>query len=488
MQRIIGVLKKLLLSPYKQWPAQQRQMFFNEIDLKSIRRARNFNLVFFIFNTITLIFFSIPFFLQSEGLTREYYWLTTSCDFILSCGTLATFLIATLTMPRSAEKVQTFHRGLIFANAFFIMGIGSVITSITQIQSGAITVYILSVLGVGAILYLRKTYLVFIYGIPFIAFVIGQTIFQSDMTVRMNNIVNGTLLMIIGAFISRMLFNNAVNDFAYRCQIEKQKLEIEEEKELLKRRNESIEKELELARRLQLKMIPTETPNSAIAAYYQPMDRVGGDFYDFIRFSNGDIGIFLSDVSGHGVPAAFVTSMIKSMLLQVAPVIDNPAELLHYLNEMLFNNTDGNFITVFYGIYSPENKHFVYSNAGHNPPYLIDRRSVMPLVLERSGIPIGILNNKEIAGLNKEYRNNSVSLENSDKLLLYTDGFTETVNLNKNEGDFETLMLDKTLLLLSNLTPQDFICKLIAELTKFHGSPDFEDDICLICMQLGKSA
>ncbi|MEI7652004.1 MAG: DUF1501 domain-containing protein, partial [Verrucomicrobiota bacterium] len=83
------------------------------------------------------------------------------------------------------------------------------------------------------------------------------------------------------------------------------------------------------------------------------MEEVGGDFYDFINFRDSEkIGIFISDVSGHGVPAAFITSMIKTTILQSGERKENPAELLTYINDLLHNQTGGNFITTFYGIFN----------------------------------------------------------------------------------------------------------------------------------------
>ncbi len=148
--------------------------------------------------------------------------------------------------------------------------------------------------------------------------------------------------------------------------------ELEIERNKLKTRNEIMENELALARRIQEQLIPVQQPADFIYSLYKPMDQVGGDFYDFIRFRDSElIGIFLSDVSGHGVPAAFITSMVKTIIMQAGESKGNPAELLLNINTILYNQTDGNFVTVFYGIYNPADNSLLYSNAGHNPPMII---------------------------------------------------------------------------------------------------------------------
>ena len=96
--------------------------------------------------------------------------------------------------------------------------------------------------------------------------------------------------------------------------------------------------ELELARKIQRQLIPQVVPDGrSISSHYLPMEMVGGDFFDYILFRDKNrLGIFLSDVSGHGVPAALITSMMKSFILQAGTRKDNPAEFLsEYLNEQL---------------------------------------------------------------------------------------------------------------------------------------------------------
>lgn len=266
--------------------------------------------------------------------------------------------------------------------------------------------------------------------------------------------------------------------------------ELAEEKNRLKLRNEKMENDLEMARKIQLALIPLQTPGPDIACYYKPMEKVGGDFYDFVHFADDHIvGIFISDVSGHGVPAAFITSMMKSLMLQIAPEIDNPAEFLQYLNTSLNARTDGNFITAFYGIFNRETREFVFSNAGHNPPILILSDSEDFLRIERNGIPLAVLDNDELRTISKGYFNQKIILPLGSKLLLYTDGLVETVNevdktLDPATPDFETKVIRKAIKELRGLDCGEFVEQMSVRLKEFHGNEDYEDDVCMICVDV----
>jgi multiple sugar transport system substrate-binding protein len=266
--------------------------------------------------------------------------------------------------------------------------------------------------------------------------------------------------------------------------------ELQSEKDQLKKRNAIMENELEMARKIQRQSIPSESPVPYIAFLYKPMDKVGGDFFDFIHFqSNNWIGIFISDVSGHGVAAAYITSMIKSNLLQNAPYISNPASILELLNGNLIHQSAGNFITAFYGIFKPDTREFLFSNAGHNPPYIINNQGIHPLEVRKQGIPLAVLDNEDLIGLNKKYTNQSAIIPSGSKLLLYTDGLTESVPVQQKENseesdlkDFESVKLSEVLADSTGLSPQELILFLNCALIDYRGLDDFEDDVCIICL------
>jgi phosphoserine phosphatase RsbU/P len=125
------------------------------------------------------------------------------------------------------------------------------------------------------------------------------------------------------------------------------------------RRLLSIETELETARQIQSSILPATVPeleNLRIAATYQPMNAVAGDFYQFVRSGNNHLGILMADVSGHGIPAALISSMIKVAMQSVAAHADDPAQVLSGLNRILWSEAHGQFASAAYVWIDPENR------------------------------------------------------------------------------------------------------------------------------------
>ena len=190
------------------------------------------------------------------------------------------------------------------------------------------------------------------------------------------------------------------------------------------RRLLSIETELETARQIQSSILPATIPeleNLRIAASYQPMTAVAGDFYEFVQTDNQHLGILVADVSGHGIPAALISSMIKVAMHSVAVHAEDPAQVLGGLNRILSSEAQGQFVSAAYVWIDTENRKALYSAAGH-PPLLCWRnaRGEMQRV-ESNGLLFGV-------EPNSAYPVCSVALERSDRFLLYTDGVTETEN------------------------------------------------------------
>lgn len=263
--------------------------------------------------------------------------------------------------------------------------------------------------------------------------------------------------------------------------------ELQNERNNLKLRNEIMETELSIARKIQRQLIPSGNPLPAIASYYRPLNSVGGDFFDFIYpESSNKIGIFISDVSGHGVPAAFITAMIKSIILQVAPRYQSPAGFLNYLNRILFSQTNDNFVTAFYGIYDPGSGEFVYANAGHHIPLLIDRNNGCKIKKEglsgfNRSVPLAVLSENELTEMQRNYSDKKVRLEQGSWLLFYTDALLETTGLDG--GEYGTERLHEQIAVSCGLSPNRFLEALADDLLRFHGNSAVEDDLCMICIE-----
>jgi len=187
------------------------------------------------------------------------------------------------------------------------------------------------------------------------------------------------------------------------------------------RRLLSIENELETARQIQFSILPRTVPNMAnlrITASYEPMSAVAGDFYQFIRVDDHRLGVLVADVSGHGVPAALISSMIKVAMQSVAGCASDPARVLVELNRILSPELRGQLISAAYLWIDSEQHCAWYSAAGH-PPLLYWRNSDGELErLESNGLLFGITPEGE-------YPVRSLTLKPQDRLLLYTDGVIE---------------------------------------------------------------
>ena len=261
-------------------------------------------------------------------------------------------------------------------------------------------------------------------------------------------------------------------------------MELEVERDKLRTVNLRMEKEIDLARIIQERLIPLESPVRYISAVYNPMQQVGGDFFDFIRFDDPNrIGIFLCDVSGHGVPAAFITSMVKSTLLQAGDRKDNPAEMMSYLNEVLFNNTAGYFCTAFYGIYDNTERSITYASAGHCTPFIIDERGVIPFD-GKTGALIGAFSNSALELRRRAYSTRKMNLSSGSKIVLYTDGMTEMRPMNAAENFFIDAAMHDAFMKHRSLPCGEFTQALFQSLVDFRGNNSFEDDIAIICVDV----
>jgi len=260
--------------------------------------------------------------------------------------------------------------------------------------------------------------------------------------------------------------------------------ELEKERNRLHQHGERLKKELEMARTIQMQMIPTASPSPAIAFFYQPMEEVGGDFFDFIPLEDGSLGVLVSDVSGHGVPAALITSMIKSHFQQAGCKAGTPGSVLHDLNGQISQRTGGNFVTAFYGILDPGRRKMTWASAGHNQPLIISPRDgVRTLDSGIRRLPLAVLHNSELPSPDGYWMDNTVQLPSNGKILLYTDGLVEAVKIDgSSDGDFETLALSDTLKHLAASPAHECVQGLVRALQDFRGAETFDDDVCIICI------
>jgi serine phosphatase RsbU (regulator of sigma subunit) len=199
---------------------------------------------------------------------------------------------------------------------------------------------------------------------------------------------------------------------------------------------QALNTELEMARQIQLSILPHSIPRLAgldIAAHYLPMTSVAGDFYDFIQIDDKHIGILIADVSGHGLPSALIASMLQVALSGQAGHATEPAKVLLGLNRALCGKFTQNFVTATYVYVDLENNQMRYAGAGH-PPMLQWRNS--------TGKTAQILENGLFLGMFGEasYEALEFPLEPGDRYVLYTDGILEATNSAQEQFGADRLM------------------------------------------------
>jgi sigma-B regulation protein RsbU (phosphoserine phosphatase) len=239
------------------------------------------------------------------------------------------------------------------------------------------------------------------------------------------------------------------------------------------RRLLSIEDELAVARRLQLSILPTRLPeirNVRIAVAYEPMTAVAGDFYEFIAIDDKHVGFLVADVTGHGVPAALIASMIKMATQSVIPYAPEPAEVLRGLNRLLFPQLHHQLVSAAYLWLDMENRQALYSAAGH-PPLLRWREGELKRI-ESNGLLFGVITDPD-------YPVRTVPICPGDRLLLYSDGVVEPENaVGVAFGDFR---LEEVIREKQNRAPAELSEELLAEIHNWQpASVSRQDDITLI--------
>jgi phosphoserine phosphatase RsbU/P len=188
---------------------------------------------------------------------------------------------------------------------------------------------------------------------------------------------------------------------------------------------QKLENELSIALEIQKKLLPKDVPGIKgfdIFGFSKPSRFVGGDYYDYIHLPNGNLLIAIADVSGKGIPAALLMANVQAVLRVLAPLSLSLEIMINHINNVVYQNTGPDrFVTFFFGELNPENGDFKYINAGHNPPFIINKDGSIKF-LTNGGIILGILE-KEI-----NYNSGYEKIQNEDLIVLYTDGVTEALN------------------------------------------------------------
>src|SRR5271165_2459509 len=236
----------------------------------------------------------------------------------------------------------------------------------------------------------------------------------------------------------------------------------------------AIRKELEIARRIQTSILPEAMPEFAglrVAAQYVPMSEVAGDFYDFLVVDERRLGVLIADVSGHGVPAALVASMVKVAIAAQAEHADDPAKVMTGLNSILTGKMQGQFVTAAYLFLDLEKGTGSYSAAGHPP--LLHYRAADATVH-------GVVENGLILGFVPfaSYESKALNVASGDRFLLYTDGVLEA---DKGGEEFGEARVKSTL--AQSVTAEE-ICQSVSAAVGAWSQGVAGDDITIVAVDI----
>jgi sigma-B regulation protein RsbU (phosphoserine phosphatase) len=243
------------------------------------------------------------------------------------------------------------------------------------------------------------------------------------------------------------------------------------------RRLVSIENELVIAQEIQASILPSKSPevkNLLVVTAYHPMTAVAGDFYDFLAVDERRAGFLVADVTGHGVPAALIASMIKVAIHSVLPCAHDPREVLSGLNSILFAQLKAQLVSAAYLWVDTEKRRALYSAAGH-PPLLHMRGGKLELI-ESNGLLLGVLPEAE-------YPLWEMAIQAGDRFLLYTDGVSEPEN---GSGEaFGAHRLEEVVLMNQTSEPSALLEEVLAGIRSWQpAATEQKDDITMVAIDV----
>jgi phosphoserine phosphatase RsbU/P len=273
-------------------------------------------------------------------------------------------------------------------------------------------------------------------------------------------------------------------------------LALAEQSHLLQKKNQQIQDELNMARELQLAMLPQDFPTIVLSpgagealkfySYYLPSGAVSGDVFDVYQLSDTAVGIFICDVMGHDVRAALVTAMIHALVEDLCAEAGNPSRLLAGINQALFKvfRQAGTtmFATAFYMVADVATGEMTYANAAHPHPLCVKRPTGAVEVLGhdaggKKGAALGLFRDSEYPMCRRP-------LCAQDLLVFYTDGLIEEEN---SAGEiYSRERLADTMAKLCALPPKELLAKTLEEVRQFSGCREFSDDVCLLGVEVNQ--
>jgi len=257
--------------------------------------------------------------------------------------------------------------------------------------------------------------------------------------------------------------------------------ELEARNQELNKKQRNIEFDLRLAHKIQQELLPQVYPRidglHISAANFQ-VGEVGGDCFDFYKLGDTRLGAFIGDVSGKGISAALVMSMVTILFSQLKDQFPSPSEILGKVNEIMFRHFGSQhsiYLTCFFITVDVESREIIYSCAGHNPPFLFRPSTGEVIELEAEGFGLGMFNAVS-------YEEKRMQVQSGDKIILYTDGVVDSRNSEGTMFGYERLVQ----MVRENPSANSYRLThfLVEELEEFAGNVKRQDDLTLLVLEV----
>jgi sigma-B regulation protein RsbU (phosphoserine phosphatase) len=266
-------------------------------------------------------------------------------------------------------------------------------------------------------------------------------------------------------------------------------LSLKRSQDALKKAHDRMKHDLEAAAAIQQKLLPDDLPKTDsfdMAWKFHPCDELAGDFLNIIQLNENEIGIYVMDVMGHGVPAALLSFSVSRNLSPMAgsdSIVLNsgqqdavsPVDVLTRLNTLYpFEASNNRFFTLLYGILDIRDGQFRYALAGHPGPLIVSSDQSVQDLTENS-FPVGIVENAD-------FTESTIKLNPGDRMYLYSDGIIEETN--ENEEQFEINRLQESLKRNYSVTIDKSIEQMVDAIISWHGSEHLSDDLSIIGIEM----
>jgi len=255
---------------------------------------------------------------------------------------------------------------------------------------------------------------------------------------------------------------------------------------IIKIQKDRMEEELNIGRNIQMSMVPLQFPafpdrdEFDLHALLKPAREVGGDFYDFFLISENELCVVVGDVSGKGVPAALFMAVTRTMIKTCAADDTSPASIMTRVNDTLStDNPECMFVTLFLGVCNVKSGEFIYTNAGHNPPYIKRASGEIECIDQLHGPIAGA-----VGGVS--YKQGKLGLKKGDLLYMFTDGVSEAMDIDSNLYG-EQRIIDHLSGMDGN-EPRIAVDGSGALVEKFAGEAPQSDDITVLAMRFDQDS